>query len=165
MPNIGLVLKEEICRLARKEAKPELRELHGGNATLRRWVADLKRRVASLEKENRALSSRLNRLGGSVPEAAPQELEKARISARSIRILRKKFRLSQAEFARLVGVSMNCVYVWEQKEGRLGLRAQTRAAVLAVRKIGVREARARLEKMKEKEKKAKRKGKRGKRGR
>ena len=65
-----------------------------------------------------------------------------------MRSLRRKIGLSQDAFAKLVGVSSNAVYQWESKPGMLRLRDNTRAALLAVRKLGAREAKARLAAMK-----------------
>ena len=70
-----------------------------------------------------------------------------RISGKGVRSLRQKLGLSQEAFAKLVGVSPNCVYQWESKPGMLRLRANTRAAVLAARGLGAREAKAKLAEM------------------
>jgi hypothetical protein len=42
---------------------------------------------------------------------------------------------------------MHHVYAWEQNQGALRVRASTRAAILAIRNLGAREARKRLEEM------------------
>ena len=55
--------------------------------------------------------------------------------------------MSQAEFARLVGVSSMSVVRWEQKPGMLTLRGAAKASVFSVRKLGEREARERLAEM------------------
>ena len=52
--------------------------------------------------------------------------------------------MSQAELAELVGVSEQSVYMWEQRDGPLKLRDTSKSALLDLREIGVREARARL---------------------
>ena len=53
-----------------------------------------------------------------------------------------------------MGVSPNAVYQWEHKSGMLRLRSKTRAAVMAVRELGAREAKAKLAEMgKKKDKK------------
>jgi len=106
-------------------------------------VADLKRRVADLEKENQRLAALLSK----VPEPAPAEepvKAKGWISGKGILSLRRKLGLSQEAFAQLVEVSPNAVYQWEHKSGMLRLRAKTRTAVMAVRELGAREAKAKL---------------------
>ena len=62
--------------------------------------------------------------------------------------MRRKLRLSQAQFARLLKVSPVSVYLWEKKQGALKLRDATRAAVLGLRGMGAREAKQRLKLMK-----------------
>jgi transcriptional regulator with XRE-family HTH domain len=54
--------------------------------------------------------------------------------------------VTQAQFARLAGVTSQAVYQWERggARGKLGLRKQTAAALAGLRDLGVREAKARL---------------------
>jgi len=51
--------------------------------------------------------------------------------------------------AKLLGVTGQTVYLWEQKDGRLQLRSNAKAALFALRGIGRREAKARLNEMAE----------------
>lgn len=145
MANFAAAFKDEIRRLARKEIKDDVGKLHKFIAEMRRAVAMLKRRVRSLETENRRLAREV--AGGPKTEVATpeQKADRARISGRAVLRLREKLRLTQAEFARLVGVSAQSVYQWERKGGRLRLRSATKAALLDVRTIGAREARRRLQ--------------------
>jgi DNA-binding transcriptional regulator YiaG len=144
MPNLIVVLKEEICRLARKEAKPVLRKLHKDSASLKKWAADAKRRIATLESTTKRLTGLVEELQGVVPKAAPSKVEKARFTAKTIKLLRGKLGVSQTELGQLVGVSTNSVYKWEQKSGRLKLRDATVVALVSIRDLGKREARLRL---------------------
>jgi DNA-binding XRE family transcriptional regulator len=143
MPNIGKTIKEEIVRLARKENKSATRPLRSSAAAFRKGIAALKQQVAALEKQIKQLQK-----GPSAPVLAGNEPEsgdrKARITAKGLRSLRKALRLSGEEFGKLLGVSTQAVYSWERKEGPVRLRQTTRAAVLAARGLGAREARARL---------------------
>ena len=50
MPNIARVLKEEISRISRKEAKAAVAPIRKPSVRLRKDVADLKRRLALMEK-------------------------------------------------------------------------------------------------------------------
>ena len=143
MANIMTVLKAEIVRLARKEAKALTAPLRKPANTTRLTLADLKRRVAALEQENKRLAALLSK----VPQPAPaEEPAKAKgwISGKGILSMRRKLGLSQEAFAQLVGVSPNAVYQWERKSGMLRLRKKTRAAVMAARELGAREAKAKL---------------------
>jgi DNA-binding transcriptional regulator YiaG len=142
MPNIAKVLKEEISRIARHEAKIAVTPIRKPTIRVRRDVADLKVRLAALEKVSQALQAALTKLQPAAPSTPVAE--KGWISGKGIRSLRKRLGLSQGEFARLVDASSQAVYTWESKPGMLKLREATRAAVFAIRGIGAREARKRL---------------------
>lgn len=143
MPNVITTLKSEISRIARKEAKQAVAPLRKPTTDARHVLADLKRRVDALEKECKRLAALPSQMPQPVPEAEPA---KARgwVSGKGIRSLRQKLGLSQESFAKLVGVSPNCVYNWESKPGMLRLREKTRAAVLVARGLGAREAKVKL---------------------
>ncbi len=146
MPNIMTALKAEIVRLARKEAKAATDPIRKPANATRLTLADLKRRVAALEKENKRLAALLSKLPQPAPEEAPAKA-KGWISGKGVRSLRQNLGLSQDAFSKLVGVSPNCVYNWEAKPGMLRLRETTRAAVFAARELGAREAKAKLAEM------------------
>lgn len=160
MPNVMTVLKAEIVRLARKEAKAAVAPFRKPSGATRRVLADLKRRVAILEKENKRLGSLLAKLPQPEPVVAPTG-PRNWISGKGVRSLRQKLGLSQEGFAKLVGVTPNAVYIWERKPGMLRMRDATKAAVMAVRNLGAREAKAKLAEMAAVKKSAKKAGKRG----
>jgi len=145
MPNIALVLREEIQRLAKKEIRPQVKQLRKDNVRLKRDVADLKRRLTLVESEVNRMVPQLASLRRNVIDPRGEEVKKARIGQKSIASLRKRLKLSRQEFASLVGVSANSVYLWER--GEISPRAEARAALLQLRGIGVREARKRLAEM------------------
>lgn len=144
MPNVLQVLKAEIARIARKEARALVSPVKKPSGKLRSFVADLKRRVAALEKANGQLQSRLSKLESSQPAPAESQDKRGWISGKGIRNLRNKLGLTQADFARLVQVSPITVYQWESKSSMLTFRGGTKARVFAVRGIGAREAKQRL---------------------
>ena len=145
MPNIAKVLKEEIARIARKEVKVAVIKVHKPTVRLKKTVAALKRRLASLERGNKLLEAGMAKLQTAQPAAvAAEPAPRARITSKGTKSLRRKLRLSQAEFARLIGVSDQTIYNWESKQGALKVREKTRAALLAVRGLGAREAQTRL---------------------
>ncbi|MBZ5588475.1 MAG: hypothetical protein LAO05_07925 [Acidobacteriia bacterium] len=148
MPNIAKVLKDEVARITRGETRKALASVRRPAAGLRRTTADLKRRVAQLEKELRSLRKTIEGLAKAHPPSAAEGTDKARITAKGMRSLRRKLRLSGQEFAKLLGVSPQVVYWWEKSSGRLRVRRTTRAAILATRGIGSREARRRLAEIK-----------------
>ena len=153
MANVITALKAEIARIARKEAKQAVAPLHKPATGARHALADLKRRVAALEQENKRMAASLSKIPQPAPAEEPAKA-KGWVSGKGVRSLRQKLGLSQEAFAQLVGVSPNAVYQWEHKSGMLRLHANTRAAVMAVRELGAREAKAKLAEMgKKKDKK------------
>ena len=141
MSTFASSFKQEVIRLARKEAKAAVAPVRKPSVAARSAIADLKRRVAALERDNR-------RLGALVAKIPQPQVESAKakgwITGKGMRSFRKKLRLTGQEFAKLLGVSMMTVYQWERKNGALRVRDTTRAAILAVRGLGAREAKARL---------------------
>jgi len=150
MPDIARVLKEEIQRLARKEARALTSTLRKDGARLKRVAADLKRRVSKLEGDNRRLVAEAQRRRKEGMQTTDTEVERARITAKMVRSIRAKLNLSQAELAKLLGVNSQTVYQWEHKEGRLNFRGNAKAALVAVRKLDRGEAQKRLAALKAK---------------
>lgn len=161
MPNVAQLLKAEMSRLAKREVKAGVAGIRADNIRLKKSNADLKRRIAQLEKDNKRLVAAEDRRLKEAPQVAPEKAEKARITAKGIRSLRKKLGLSQAKFAQLLGVSTQIVQVWEKKEGALNVRDTARAAILSIRSIGAREAQARLDEVAKKDQQKKPARKRG----
>jgi DNA-binding transcriptional regulator YiaG len=144
MPNIATVLREEIRRLARKEAKTVIDSTRKVTAQHRRDIAELKRTVFALQKEVALLRKTEAKRGGKV-QAPNGPIEGTRFSSKSVRAQRKRLGLSRNDFGRLLGVSPQSVYNWENDEARP--RDEAMAALVAVRKLGKREAERRLEMM------------------
>ena len=146
MPNVAKVLKEEITRISRHEAKIAVAPVRKSTVKMRPDVADLKNRLSTMEKEIKRLNVLVVNLASTqhVPVEAPGE-GSAWISGKGVKSLRKKLGLSQGEFGRLTGVTAFGVRFWESKPGMLRLRDKAKAAILAIRGIGKTEARQRLD--------------------
>lgn len=150
MPDIRQVLRDEIQRLARKEVRDALAGLQLENRELRKAIAELRRRLAVLEKTGGTVSAskRSAAAAPSIDEGPNPSVDEsalgARISSRMIKRMRERLDLTQAGLATLLGVSAQTVYQWERKNGPLQLRGRTRAAVVEVRSLGKREAMRRL---------------------
>jgi DNA-binding transcriptional regulator YiaG len=147
MPNIAQVLKQEIARLAAKEVRSAVAPLRRDKVALKKAVRDLRLRVESLEGDAALLKAEQERSKRLVIGALPAKELAIRITAKGMRSLRRKLRLTQAEFAALVGVSTPTVWQWEKKTGALKVRDETKKAIFGVRDLGAREARRRLEGM------------------
>lgn len=135
MSKLAAVIKEEVSRLGRKEAKA---------ATLA-----LKRRILALEKlareQRQALKQLAQRLSSSSRAGADQGASAdtdaaagGRFTPRSIKALRKRLQLTQMQFAKLTGVTHVAVYLWES--GKTSPRGGSRDALAKARQLGVREA-------------------------
>ena len=100
MPNIASVLKEEICRLAKKEVKAQVGKTQKASAQYRRDIANLKRLMNQQEREINLLKKQQ----GQTPKDE-EPLESVRFSARSVKVQRGRLGLSAANYGKLVGVS------------------------------------------------------------
>jgi DNA-binding transcriptional regulator YiaG len=140
MPNIASLLKSEISRVARKEARSETQGLKKAVATSRTEIAALKRRVHVLEQE-------LRRLSKTSASAAPVELNETssqtlRFSAKGLASQRQRLGLSAEDCGLLVGASGQSVYNWEA--GKARPRAKHLPAIAALRTLGKKAAVAQL---------------------
>jgi len=133
MPNIAAVLKEEICRLAKKEVKAQVGKTQKASAQYRRDIANLKRQLGQQEREIKLLKKQQ----GQTPKEE-EPFESVRFSARSVKAQRSRLGLSAADYGKLVGVSGLTIYNWEHEKSRP--RKAQLAALVAVRNIGKREA-------------------------
>lgn len=123
------VLKAEISRLARKEAKSVVAPVQKASATYRGLIAGLRRQVDALQKE-------LAMLKKAVP--APEKALAAKtepkgrfwITGKGIRTLRKRLGLTQVQFGKLAGVSGQSVVNWEGAAGKVEIRKKATMARL-----------------------------------
>ena len=140
MSNFAAQLKTEISRIAKKESRTQVVVLKKAQATHRAEIAELKRRIASLEAVVRRLGKTPARVTTPAkPEEEPQGL---RFRADGFATLRKKFGVSAAQMALLLGVSNQSVYHWET--GKSKPRDAQLQAIAAVRKLGKKEVAQRL---------------------
>ena len=142
MPNIGALLKEEIRRLAKREARSLMASLRKDNARLKRTAAQFKRSLAALERHTRRLVAEADARLAEGVKVSPEEVAQARLGAARIRALRKRLRLSMFEMGQVLGVSAKTVYIWETK--KLRLREKARAAIISAMKLSAKDARRKL---------------------
>ena len=138
MPNIASVLKEEICRLAKKEVKAQVGKTQKATAQYRRDIANLKRQMSQQEREIKLLKKQQGQ-----PQVEEESDQNIRFSARSVKAQRQRIGLSAADYAKLVGVSPITIYNWES--GKTKPQKAQLDALVAVRGIGKREAMKKLE--------------------
>jgi DNA-binding transcriptional regulator YiaG len=142
MANLLSLLNERIRRVARREIRGQTQKTRRLTAQHRRDLAALKRQVAALARTVAFLEKQEQRRVASPPPLA-QEAKGVRFSARSVRAQRARLGLSAKDFGRLVGVSALTIYSWESGKSRA--RKKHLPALAAVRRLGKREARKRLE--------------------
>jgi DNA-binding transcriptional regulator YiaG len=141
MANLGKMLKDEISRLAQKEARSETSLLRKQSAQYRRDVATLKRQVANLQRAVTYLEKQeRKRVTSSAPVKAPKGV---RYTAKGLKSHREKTGLSAANYALLAGCSALSIYHWES--GKATPRPEQQARLIALRGLGVREAQKRLD--------------------
>jgi len=138
--DIKQALNDEIRRLARKEIKAALAPLAGTVAALKKQVAEQKRQIAVLEKRCAVPAAET----AAAPVDAEDDEKQVRLNAAGILRLRTKLGLTQGEFAKVLGVAMHTVSVWEQ--GRRVPRRAHKVRICALRGIGKRELKKMLEK-------------------
>jgi len=146
--NIAQVLKAEISRISKREAKLLTSTTRSSTIILKKTTADLKSRLATLEKANKELQKQVESLVQAIPKPVEEPEVKAWISGKGVKYLRKKLGITQEELAKLTKVSLSAVVQWERKPGMLKLRDATKKAIMGVREIsGKVEARKRLDEM------------------
>lgn len=149
MSNLVSSLKSEIVRLARKEAKAATDPLRKPSVAARKAIADIKRRVAALEKELRRVNGVLSKVQSAQPcqpcsSESPASDVKMRVTSRNVKSLRNRLGLTASAFAKLLGVTAHWVYLYEHKAGVLKMRAATLAAFQSAKAMTAKEARAKL---------------------
>jgi len=140
MPNIATVLKQEIVRLARREARAQTGALKKASAQYRKDIAEMKRRVSDLQRRVSPIERQvLKDVSSQVPEV---DAERVRFTAKGLRSQRQRLGLSAADCGTLIGVTDQTVYNWEHGKAR-PLKQQV-ALIASLRHMGKREAQARL---------------------
>ena len=150
MPNLASLLKSEILRLARKEVRTELDGLKKASSHYRSEIAQLKRRVDQLEKQQ----ARVSKKGPRTPEPSesPEGPARIRFSAKRFAAQRQKLGLSAAQMGLLLGVSGQSIYHWEAEKSRP--RQAQLLAIATLRNLGKREAKKRLAELADQQPKA-----------
>lgn len=143
MPNIGTVLREEITRLSRKEARSHVDPTRQAVARQRREIAALKRQIAQLERAVALLTRKI--LSATPATRTESATKRVRFTAKGLRAQRQRLALSAADFGKLLGVSAQSIYNWEREEAHP--RGVQLAKLVAMRGIGKREAADRLRRL------------------
>jgi DNA-binding transcriptional regulator YiaG len=146
MGKLEEAMKAEIARLARKEAKTLLKDVKEQVRKLKKEVTALKKASRRREKAAKENARKLSRV--YTPELLlepqdPETVENSRLSPGLIRKLRRKLKITQANLADLVGVSVNSIVNWEK--GRTNPSEEYKAKIIALRQYGRTDVRDMLE--------------------
>ncbi len=132
------VFRTEVVRLARREVNKVALPLRRDVRSLKRTVSEFRKAILELKQFADRQRKQLEQKEAQLT-ATPEEIKKARFSTRLIRALRKRLGLSQRELANLAGVSVGAVYQWET--GKFVPKDEKKGVLVALRKLGRREAR------------------------
>jgi DNA-binding XRE family transcriptional regulator len=167
--NIATILKSEISRVARIEARAENAELKKTLVQYRTDMTELKRCVSDLEKRMTRMSTTTEKATALEKSAKPVKSVKAlkvakparavkvtaaddstdedpsskvRFSAKGLATQRKRLGLSAANMGKILGVSGGAIYLWE--DGKTRPRINQLPAIANLRKMGKKEVAAKL---------------------
>jgi methylthioribose-1-phosphate isomerase len=93
--NIAQVLKAEISRISKHEAKLLTSSTRSTAIQLKKTTADLKNRLSILEKANKELQKQVATLIANQPKPVEEPEAKGWISGKGVKYLRKKLGLTQ----------------------------------------------------------------------
>ena len=144
MANLMKELKNEISRLAKKEAKQVELVLKKELAILRKRLSATQKRLAEMEQVKKVIKHLPIAVSVEEP-ASDQALRRMRVTAAMVEKMREKKKLSQTQLAAAMGVSLQSVYQWERKEGRLKMRLGVLKALAEVRAKSTRQILKELE--------------------
>lgn len=139
--SLDSLLKTEMARQAKRSLKADMADVTKKLNAQRKEIIALKRQLADLTKAIKKMG-RLASKSPSRVEAVDSD-QKLRFRASGFASLRKKLGVTQSEMARLVGVSTITVLKWEK--GATRPRAAQLAGIAAVRKMGKRQVRDKLD--------------------
>lgn len=139
MANLGALLKQEISRLSRREARGETGAIKRATAQFRHDIAALKRKVVDLERQ----LSQVGRHGAPSAHFGEQgPVKRARFVPKGLKSLRTRLGVSAAGLGTLLGASAQSVYNWEH--GVTKPRDSQFTKIAALRTLTKKEAQARL---------------------
>lgn len=140
MPDFTKPLKEEISRLAKKEAKSLFQPLQRDKIKLKRDLTQLKRKVARLERDNKRFRAMNDRAIARKLNKKDQNTKRIWFTGKGVKSMRAKLKLTQAELAKLIDVSTQTIVKWEKTNGKLSIRKkEAKNKLYGLRKLGIRE--------------------------
>lgn len=137
MGKVESLLKQEIVRLSRKEArrltlslKEDIKRLKARSAEFARSIQTLRTQIEAAHAKERITKMREEVAAGRI---------RRRLSPRMIQKLRARLGVSQSRFAELVGASLPSITNWEK--GKTTPKPEIRERILALRALKKRDIR------------------------
>ena len=140
MSDFKQVFSDEIRRLSRKEVKAALEPLAKSLSIQRQTIIELRRQVKALEKLTGCTVSAVPAKAPEIPSDGKKVAR--RITDKRIAEMRGKMKLSQAQFAALLDVSLSTIVNWEK--GKRVPRPAQKEKLAGLRALGKREIAKRL---------------------
>jgi len=133
MPDIGKVLKDEIARISKREARNLLGDHIKTIRNLKREVADLRKQIG---KQTDKPAAKPDVAKVKVASAAKPAGKTVWFTSKGIKGMRKRLGLNQSQMAKLCGVTPKAVSLWENSSsGSLNLRTKTRETLTSLRQV------------------------------
>ena len=116
--------KAENIRGSRKEIQQASTPARRLTSVQRRQIAGLCREIVVQFKKMDRLKRAFTSSGMVIP---PKQVPRCRfsITGKGVKALRRKLRLTQAQFGKVAGISVTTVAKWERTDGKVDLRRQT----------------------------------------
>ncbi|MFO1414787.1 MAG: helix-turn-helix domain-containing protein [Burkholderiales bacterium] len=151
MAQFASMFKAEVARVARKETRKLTQASTALVRELRLQQRQHRAEIESLQRELRAVIKFVRGLRPATAEgtagADTAAKSRERVTAKGLIAMRKRTGLSAADYGRLVGVTGQTIYAWEQ--GKSEPREGQKAAILKMRGVGRRAALAALGQLEE----------------
>ena len=141
MLNIHKAMHEMVVRVAKREANAKVKPLEKKIKELKLAGRLMQRIVDRQQQEIIALSKNIT-AEDRIQPLPPEALAKARLTPKLISVLRKKLKLAGHEFAKLLGASVNSVFLWESGKSKPSPAYRTK--IISLRTLGRRKIREML---------------------
>jgi ribosome-binding protein aMBF1 (putative translation factor) len=141
MATVSNVFRGEIERACKQYVRSGLAQLRKADGNREKEIADIRRRLKSLESAIKALGGTPFRTSPlSEVDVSAEELATLRPTGQMVIAIRKKLGISQETLAKIMNVTAQSVYLWERKKGPLTLRTNATHSFARVRKLSRHDA-------------------------
>lgn len=140
MPDMIRIDSEWISKAIRREVRDPMAKINEELLALRRLAASLEKRVRQLEQSARTPQPSL--ISEALLAKVPKHITagKLKITGKTIKQLRERLELTQAQLSTLLDVSAQAVYLWERRaQGQLKLRGKSQQMIAVLNGMNKRD--------------------------